>query len=253
MDDAQYSCLTSQFGQCSQELINLALTGEAVSNVFDNILTLYDGSVKCRGISSHVHIGYLTQLEALRYCQVGSFFKSPQFPIWIVGSQSHFSVLFSTNYDLFKESSSHALLDTCRRAFLAVPSAEENGFIPSSSLSNVLTELGLFDTLRDQENIGVNIKTTQSITLNDAEKESLITHLEVIYLFSLFLSAYNLANTASPGLTAHFVHFYNVLLIDSWRRHYCVGRFLESYKSFDDWSVTEKYYTKKRKFVCDRY
>lgn len=27
--------------------------------------------------------------------QVGSFYKIPQFPIWVVGSTSHFTVLFS--------------------------------------------------------------------------------------------------------------------------------------------------------------
>ncbi|KAF1783006.1 protein of unknown function DUF4205 [Phytophthora cactorum] len=59
MDDPA-NTLTGAFGHCTQELVNLLLTGNAVSN--------------------RARIGYLTQLEALRYCQVGNYYKSPQFP-----------------------------------------------------------------------------------------------------------------------------------------------------------------------------
>jgi hypothetical protein len=92
MDDPNTS-LTSNFGHSSQELMNLLLTGQAVSNVFDNSMKLSD-DLTCRGIQSRSAIGYLSILESLRYCEVGGYYKSPTFPIWIVGSTSHFSVLF---------------------------------------------------------------------------------------------------------------------------------------------------------------
>jgi ubiquitin carboxyl-terminal hydrolase MINDY-3/4 len=133
--------LTAQFGHCSQELINLLLTGQAVSNVFDNTLSL-GGDMVCRGISSRPSIGYLSQLEALRYCEVGDYYKSPQYPIWVIGSTSHFSVMFGDGQAL-QESKSDRLLEQCRRAFKSIEGADENGFIATSDLGKVLSELQL--------------------------------------------------------------------------------------------------------------
>jgi len=112
-----------------------------VSNVFDNTLTP-SGELTCRGIQTRPNIGYLSQLESLRYCEVGGFYKSPRFPIWVVGSTSHFTVLFGDSSCL-KESESDLLLEKCRRAFKAVEGGEENGFISSSNLGAVLRSLGL--------------------------------------------------------------------------------------------------------------
>jgi hypothetical protein len=133
MDD-EMSKLTSQFGHCSQELINLLLTGQAVSNVFDNTMTP-SGSLTCCGIQQRSAVGYLTQLESLRYCEVGGYYKNPRFPIWVVGSTSHFTVLFGDGSCL-KESKSDALLEKCRRAFKEVDGVE-NGFISRMDLPKV--------------------------------------------------------------------------------------------------------------------
>ena len=141
MDDVHNS-FTGQFGHSSQELINLMLTGQATSNTFDHSVTLAGGSLACHGIQSQADIGYLTQLEALRYCSVGSFYKSPKFPIWLVGSTSHFTVLFGSPCSL-QESESDLLLEKCRRAFKSIDHAEENGFIPVSELGNILMKLEL--------------------------------------------------------------------------------------------------------------
>ena len=51
--------------------------------------------LKLRGVPARPPIGYLTHLEALRYVQVGTHYKTPLYPIWVVGSSSHFTVLFS--------------------------------------------------------------------------------------------------------------------------------------------------------------
>jgi hypothetical protein len=140
-DDPTGTRLTAQFGHCGQELLNLLLVGQAVSNVFDHNLKP-SGDLICRGISSRPVIGYLTQLESLRYCQVGSYYKSPRFPIWVVGSTSHFTVLFGPMAAL-RESRSDLVLEQCRRAFKAVEGGDENGFIATDQLGKVLDSLDL--------------------------------------------------------------------------------------------------------------
>lgn len=141
MDDPMGTKLTSQFGHCGQELMNLLLTGQAVSNVFDNTLTP-SGALTCRGVQSRPSIGYLSQLEAMRYCEVGGYYKNPRFPIWVVGSTSHFTVLFGDPACL-KESKSDALLEKCRRAFKAIEGGDENGYIATASLGKVFDLLEL--------------------------------------------------------------------------------------------------------------
>ncbi len=141
MDDPQNSHLTAQFAHSSQELINILLTGQATSNTFDGSVALGDG-ISCNGPQKQSSIGYLSQLEVLRYCSVGSYFKSPTHPIWIVGSTSHFTILFGPTRCL-EESQSDVLLEKCRRVFKSVENAEENGYIPVDSLDKVMQDLGL--------------------------------------------------------------------------------------------------------------
>jgi len=141
MDDTTAK-LTSSFGHCSQELINLLLTGQAVSNVFDHTLRP-SGELICRGIQQKPDIGYLSALEAMRYLEVGGYYKTPKYPIWVVGSTSHFTVMFGEAACL-KESSSDILLEKVRRAFKRMDGgAEENGFIQSQQLGQFLKSLDL--------------------------------------------------------------------------------------------------------------
>jgi hypothetical protein len=58
------------FGHCTQEMVNLLLTGRATSNVFDGSRELGDSGLMLRGVQRQSDAGYLSQLEALRYCQV---------------------------------------------------------------------------------------------------------------------------------------------------------------------------------------
>jgi hypothetical protein len=143
MDDPN-TTITSQFGHSSQELMNLLLTGHAVSNVFDNSMTLSE-ELTCRGIQYRPAIGYLSQLESLRYCEVGSYYKSPIFPVWIVASSTHFSVVFGDSRCL-QESKSDLLLERCRRAFRKVEDGE-SGFIMKDMLGKVVEELDLITFL----------------------------------------------------------------------------------------------------------
>ncbi|XP_046671785.1 probable ubiquitin carboxyl-terminal hydrolase MINDY-4 [Homalodisca vitripennis] len=92
MDD-ETSPLIGPSGTCSVELVNLLLTGQAVSNVFDNDLQL--DSCLLRGVSKRAEIGFLSIFEHFNSCQVGSNLKTPRYPIWLVNSDNHYSVVFS--------------------------------------------------------------------------------------------------------------------------------------------------------------
>ncbi|GLD92759.1 hypothetical protein PINS_up001338 [Pythium insidiosum] len=48
-----------------------------------------------KGIPSRCTVGFLSLFEAYEYIQVGSFLKKPQFNIWVVCSESHYSVFFA--------------------------------------------------------------------------------------------------------------------------------------------------------------
>ena len=59
---------------CVQELVNLLMTGEAVSNVFNDVMELDSGTGDCmvlKGISARSDIGLLSLFEHYRSCQVG--------------------------------------------------------------------------------------------------------------------------------------------------------------------------------------
>lgn len=59
-----------QFGHCNQDLINLLLTGRATSNVMDGEVQLGDSGLTVKGVYQRSTIGYLSHLEAMRYCEV---------------------------------------------------------------------------------------------------------------------------------------------------------------------------------------
>ncbi|KAK2841463.1 hypothetical protein Q7C36_013042 [Tachysurus vachellii] len=101
--DVPTSTLIGAHGYCTQELVNLLLCGRAVSNVFDNEMKLDSGNgnfTLLKGIRERSDIGLLSLYEHYNICKVGSYLKNPRFPIWVVCSESHFSVLFSLCEDL---------------------------------------------------------------------------------------------------------------------------------------------------------
>jgi ubiquitin carboxyl-terminal hydrolase MINDY-3/4 len=98
ISDTSEPLIHSAFGYGSQSLINLMLTGRAVQHVFDNDQDI--GGMKLKGIDKQSEIGFITLMEQLRYCTVGSFFKNPKHPIWVMGSETHLTVLFSNEKSL---------------------------------------------------------------------------------------------------------------------------------------------------------
>ncbi|KAM9308094.1 putative ubiquitin carboxyl-terminal hydrolase MINDY-4 [Gastrophryne carolinensis] len=105
LDDPS-GCLIGAHAYCTQELVNLLLGGRAVSNVFNDVVELDSGNGNItilKGISTRSDIGFLSLFEHYGVCQVGSYLKTPKYPIWVVCSESHFSVLFCLKKELVSD------------------------------------------------------------------------------------------------------------------------------------------------------
>lgn len=92
-DRDEQSSLIGAHSYCTQELVNLALIGRARSNVFDGTKDL--GGMILRGIDERSNIGFLSLFEHYENLEVGSYLKQPFFPIWVICSESHYTVLWS--------------------------------------------------------------------------------------------------------------------------------------------------------------
>lgn len=137
ISDTSEPLIHSSFGYGSQSLINLMLTGRAVAHVFDNDQDI--GGMKLKGIDHQSDIGFITLMEQLRYCTVGSFYKNPKYPIWVLASETHLTVLFSNEKSLVSPETAD---EHARRVFSQYDT-ENTGFIASAVLQDVLTTLNL--------------------------------------------------------------------------------------------------------------
>ncbi|XP_043833027.1 probable ubiquitin carboxyl-terminal hydrolase MINDY-4 isoform X2 [Dromiciops gliroides] len=112
--DMPTNCLIGAHGYCTQELVNLLLTGKAVSNVFNDLVELDSGNgniTLLKGVTSRSDIGLLSLFEHYDVCQVGCYLKTPRYPIWVVCSESHFSILFSLQRDLLNDWKAERIFD----------------------------------------------------------------------------------------------------------------------------------------------
>uniref|UniRef100_A0A3Q2YD23 Ubiquitin carboxyl-terminal hydrolase MINDY n=1 Tax=Hippocampus comes TaxID=109280 RepID=A0A3Q2YD23_HIPCM len=101
--DVATTALIGAHGYCTQELVNLLLVGRAVSNAFDGDVELDSGngnSTLLKGIKAPCNIGLLSLFEHYNIFKVGDYLKNPLLPIWVVCSESHFSVLFGLQEEL---------------------------------------------------------------------------------------------------------------------------------------------------------
>ncbi|MBN3305658.1 MINY3 hydrolase, partial [Amia calva] len=137
IEDAAEPLIDPVYGHGSQSLINLLLTGHAVSNVWDRDREC--SGMKLRGVLEQASVGFLTLMESLRYCKVGAFLKSPKFPIWILGSETHLTVFFAKEMALVAPESPS---EQARRVFQTYD-PEDNGFIPDTLLEDVMKALDL--------------------------------------------------------------------------------------------------------------
>lgn len=182
MDDPD-NCLVGRFGHCSQDLVNLMLIGRAVTNVFDGIKSLGgdadNSGFLMKGIGNRSTVGFLTLLEFLRYSKVGDNYKSPEFPVWVIGSSSHYTVLFALNPTVGQMTAEDKVLSRAKAAFLELD-PEENGFIPIDFVQRLTQVLDIHAPLHelktslDPENMGIclwlNFKHLILKNLQDASK-----------------------------------------------------------------------------------
>ncbi|XP_047333131.1 ubiquitin carboxyl-terminal hydrolase MINDY-3-like [Impatiens glandulifera] len=138
-DDPSQPLVTAPFGHASQEIVNLLLCGEAVAHLFDGQMDL-GGGMSLKGISNNVEVGFLTLLESLNFCKVGQFLKCPKWPIWVVGSESHYTVLFALDSSVQDENEFERRESQIRRAFDARDQSGGGGFISVESFHQVLKE-----------------------------------------------------------------------------------------------------------------
>jgi len=137
-EDGEESLVDSVHGHGSQSLVNLLLTGRATQNVWDGERDLC--GLRLQGVAHQPEVGFLTYLECLRYCEVGSRLKSPAWPVWVLGSETHLTVLFSPCRALAGPPPPR---HTATQAFNRIDT-EGAGFIPADQLGPLLTELDLF-------------------------------------------------------------------------------------------------------------
>ena len=90
-DGDESTSLLDRHGYANQCAVNLLLTGRATSNVFDGDKKMDD--LVLRGVSERSDVGFLTLLEAYQHCSVGRNFKEPRSRVWVVYSESHYSLL----------------------------------------------------------------------------------------------------------------------------------------------------------------
>lgn len=122
--------------------MNLLLCGQAVPNVFDGRMDL-GGGMFLKGIPTTVEVGFLTLLESLNFCKVGNLLKCPKWPIWVVGSESHYTVLFALNPSVQEENELEERESKIRKAFDAQDQSGGGGFISVEGFHQVLRETNI--------------------------------------------------------------------------------------------------------------
>ncbi|XP_037938280.1 ubiquitin carboxyl-terminal hydrolase MINDY-3 homolog [Teleopsis dalmanni] len=146
LSDTSEPLIHNTYGYGSQALINLMLTGRAVAHVWDNDQDV--GGLKLRGINEQSDIGFITLMEQMRYCTVGSFYKNPCNPVWVMGSETHLTVLFSTEKRLV---SPETPSEIARRVFKSFD-PDGNNFIAAPVLQDVMATL---DLVSEQEYVEI--------------------------------------------------------------------------------------------------
>jgi ubiquitin carboxyl-terminal hydrolase MINDY-3/4 len=91
--DSFSESLIGRHSYCTQDMVNLILYGKAISNLHDGDLDI-DGQI-FHGIKKKCEIGQLSLFEYYDNIKVGNFCKNPIFPIYVLCSESHYTVLFS--------------------------------------------------------------------------------------------------------------------------------------------------------------
>jgi len=189
-DEPGMCALTAKHGHCTQELLNLLLLGVARSQVFDGTRPVGETGLVLRGVEKRPQVGLLSYLEAMRYLEVGSLFKNPLMPIYVISSSSHFTVLFCLERDLVAQSTEERVYKSIRRAFATFDS-HDNGFINVSDLDKLLdatSKLGA--NSEDSQDEDPVTSFVSALSAQVKKKSETRTHTTYSHLsFSLSLSS----------------------------------------------------------------
>ncbi|XP_028967455.1 probable ubiquitin carboxyl-terminal hydrolase MINDY-4 [Galendromus occidentalis] len=99
--------LIGRHNHTSQETVNLMLFGCAVSNLFDGEKDI--GGTHLKGVPERSTCGLLSLMEVSGNIEVGSYLKSPKFPIWVVLAENHYYVLFASTSSVLSSTRAFSL------------------------------------------------------------------------------------------------------------------------------------------------
>ena len=148
-DDTSQPLISQPFGHASQEIVNLFLCGKGVTNVFDGDMDMGD-DYKLKGIASKTQVGFLSLLESSSsgsLIQVGYHLKEPEYPVWVLGSESHYTVLFSVDRSVQDEDSKGKREREIRKVFDEYDKSGGGGFVSIQDLPQVLTKARCAESL----------------------------------------------------------------------------------------------------------
>ena len=83
----------------------------------------------------------LSMLEALRYLKVGSYLKDPTYPVWLIQSGSHYTVLYASDRDANIRSPSRLIYEKIERMFFQ--QAGEAGYLSVHQAQLLLASQGV--------------------------------------------------------------------------------------------------------------
>jgi hypothetical protein len=153
-DETSLPLIDIHHGHGSQCLTNLLITGFATPHCFDGDKDI--SGLKLYGIHQQASIGFLSSLEIYRLMEVGWFLKNPKSPIWILGSETHLTVIFSREQSLVEQENETPIEKASKSKNLNLFSVliillislvfhkydtEKNGFITTSLLDQVINEM----------------------------------------------------------------------------------------------------------------
>jgi hypothetical protein len=150
--DEWNECLLGKYSYCTQDMVNLILYGKSLSYLHDGSLEV--GGHVMMGLTTPVAIGQLSLFEYYENVTIGSFAKNPISPIFVVCSESHYTVLFA------KDAQAYAC------------------FTPSS---NTTLDLFYYDGLANQrQEIRLTLSYGRGKGMTEKRREDLIPPLELV-------------------------------------------------------------------------
>ncbi|VWU50296.1 conserved protein, unknown function, partial [Hepatocystis sp. ex Piliocolobus tephrosceles] len=139
--DINYSPDENYSQGCS--LQKLPLYNTTTSNNITTADSNTDSSnIILKGINKRPLIGLLTDFEAFKYCEVGNFYKYPIYPIWVVSSSNHYTLLFSLNIHNSKCTSEEYFLTKLNKSWNKYDQ-ENNKYILSQFIPQLIEDLNL--------------------------------------------------------------------------------------------------------------